>query len=148
MTSTARQTFQYDCNRDNETLSDDAVLFVTEAEVSKLQREYRQAEGQRKQWSNETQATLRKQESMLAKLEEDNSRLSEELALVKAEGASMKSVAVRLEELQLQATGYESLIEQESTRVGELDKEVHILFWRCFVLCCDVLTCFSADQNP
>eukprot|EP00037_Helgoeca_nana_P025701 m.284546 g.284546 ORF g.284546 m.284546 type:complete len:575 (+) comp27020_c2_seq2:239-1963(+) len=98
-----------------------------QAEVSKLQREYRQAEGQRRQWSNDTAATMRKQDMMLAKLDEDNKRLTEELALVKAEGQSMTSVADRLEELQLQATGYESLIDQESTRVDELGSEIKML---------------------
>jgi phage-related minor tail protein len=98
-----------------------------QAELQKLQREYRQAEGQRKAWSHETASTLRKQDVMLQQLRDDNARLKDELELVKAEGASMKSVAKRLEELHLQATGYESLIEEESDRVTELDKEIKSL---------------------
>ena len=74
---------------------------------------------------------------MLLTLEEDNERLKEELSLVQAEGNSMKSVAARLDELQLQASGYESLIEQENARVSELDSEVCILimFYTVTYLC-------------
>jgi hypothetical protein len=110
------------------------------AELSKLQREYRQAEGQRKTWGAETTMELRKQEAALLTLEEDNQRLKEELSLVQAEGNSMKAVAGRLDELQLQASGYESLIEQEGARVSDLDSEVCAIFHRvwcvlCFVRC-------------
>jgi hypothetical protein len=97
---------------------------------------------------------MRKQDMMLAKLDEDNKRLTEELALVKAEGQSMTSVADRLEELQLQATGYESLIDQESTRVDELGSEVRShpthphLFVHAVSVCLCVCVCAPLPCPP
>lgn len=96
-------------------------------EVTKLKRETRMLSEQKKSMQNESNATIRKQDAMIATLSKDNTALKEELSVAEQEmGAVMKSKET-ITNLQLQYEGYASEIKQEQARVQELDRAMNKL---------------------
>eukprot|EP00056_Hartaetosiga_gracilis_P000352 m.37980 g.37980 ORF g.37980 m.37980 type:complete len:539 (+) comp10171_c0_seq1:1275-2891(+) len=95
-----------------------------EAELKSLQREYRLIEGSRKAMSDEAQHTLCKQEAHIAKLQQDQKFLQDELQALNPKQSSGKGKRNTVTQQQRQLTTYETQIEEYLGVNAELDKQL------------------------
>jgi len=93
-------------------------------EVTKLKRETRMLSEHKKSMQNESGATIRKQDSMIATLTKDNEVLKREVKLAEAENGAMLQSKETITNLQLQHEGYTSECKQEDARSAQLDREM------------------------
>eukprot|EP00042_Codosiga_hollandica_P044626 m.444391 g.444391 ORF g.444391 m.444391 type:complete len:632 (+) comp56834_c0_seq2:2057-3952(+) len=84
---------------DRSRADDDADAAIAEAELTKLQKQYRLAEGDRKSYNEKTQAEIRLQLSTIAKLQQDNDMLKRELGDSQMESEQKGTQASRADEL-------------------------------------------------
>lgn len=94
-----------------------------------LQRKYNAMEKDRKSYSDESQAVIRKQRTTMDKLKKDNETLKEELALEtkQAMASNSSAAAAEIAKLQDQADTYTRKIEMEKRRIEELDKQIELM---------------------
>jgi len=101
---------------------------MAETELNRLSAASRQAEGSR-QFSDDSQAVLSNQRTMIDKLKSDNEQLKDELQLEKRHAKVYDSVSAQAQIAKLQDTGdmYTRKIELEKRRIEELDKQMEIM---------------------
>jgi chromosome segregation ATPase len=91
-----------------------------------LQKKYSAMERDRKAYSDESRAVIRKQRTTMDKLRKDNDTLKEELAIEtkQAMASNSSAAAAQIAKLQDQADTYTRKIEMEKRRIEELDKQI------------------------
>jgi len=94
----------------------DEDLESIEVELSRLHRQQRVTAGQRKALNDSSSNELRKQETQLVKLRNDNAVLKEDLRLAETEHNSQQSTGGLIRELKARYAGYEAEIEAEHER--------------------------------
>lgn len=103
---------------------DEVDVGAAEAELTKLQRQYRMAEGDRRSYTEESQNTIRKQKATLNQLIQDNDHLKQEIAAAEGTAASSQKANARQQELQARAESYQAEIESERQRCADLDNQL------------------------
>lgn len=100
---------------------------VAEAELVKLARQYRVAEGNRKAYTTESQNTIRKQQQQLAKLTKDNAEYKRQLKLLHSAKLDTAAAGDEVSQLLAQRQGYQEEIVEEMQRLKELQANIRAL---------------------
>ena len=102
---------------------------AVESELAELHRRYRLMEGDRKAYTEESQAIIRRQRAAIEKLKQDNEQLREELALESRSniGSANMSATQQLTKLQESVDDYETKLNDEKSRHEDLNKQVNLL---------------------
>lgn len=95
-----------------------------EEEYAHLKRQYKIMEGDRKTYSDESQMTIRKQRTAIAKLESDNVYLMGELKLAGERKTDTTGQDDRVKELDLELQSYKRKIRQEHEHLEAIDTEI------------------------
>ena len=100
-----------------------------ESELEDLHKKYRIIEGDRKAYSEEGQALLRKQRNTIDKLRGENDQLKSDLQLERKHAKLYDSVSAQAQISKLQDAGdmYTRKIEVEKRRIKELDKQMELM---------------------
>ena len=97
-------------------------------QLAELHRKYRIMEGNRRQYSEDSQNVIRRQRAAIDKLKADNLALKQELALeTRADFVAPPHVQDEITRLQDEADSYTRKIELERRRVEELEKTIGVL---------------------
>eukprot|EP00428_Durinskia_dybowskii_P078286 CAMPEP_0170356416 /NCGR_PEP_ID=MMETSP0117_2-20130122/1162_1 /TAXON_ID=400756 /ORGANISM="Durinskia baltica, Strain CSIRO CS-38" /LENGTH=629 /DNA_ID=CAMNT_0010610515 /DNA_START=40 /DNA_END=1929 /DNA_ORIENTATION=- len=100
-----------------------------QAELQQLQREYRHMEINRRAYSDESQALLRKQQSNIDKLRRDNEVLKNDIAVI-LRGSNRPMSNAQQEFLQAltdQGDKYATSIEFEKANIQTMEEQIHIM---------------------
>jgi len=98
-------------------------------ELQALQKEYRHMEINRRAYSDESQALLRKQQSNIDKLRKDNEALKNDIAVI-MRGSSRPMSTVQQEFIQAltdQGDKYATSIEFERANIQTMEEQIHIM---------------------
>ena len=109
--------------------TDLAATDPRQAELQQLQREYRHMEINRRAYSDESQALLRKQQSNIDKLRKDNETLKNDIAVI-MRGSSKPMSTTQQEFIQAltdQGDKYASSIEFERSNVQTMEEQIQIM---------------------
>ena len=100
-----------------------------ETELFALQKEYRVMEHNRRQYAEESQALLRKQQSTIDKLRRDNEELKNEIALSQRSTSNKFSASAQetLGKLHDDGDKYASAIEFERRQISTMEEQVNIM---------------------
>jgi chromosome segregation ATPase len=105
------------------------VIDPRQAELQQLQREYRHMELNRRAYSEESQALLRKQQSTIDKMRKDNDAIKQEIALImrssnKPQTSSQQSTIQKLHD---QGDLYANTIEYERGNIQNMEEQIQIM---------------------
>ena len=97
-------------------------------QLAELHRKYRIMEGDRRQYSEESQNVIRRQRAAIDKLKSDNRALKQEIEVVtRADYVPPAHVQDKITRLQDEADSYSRKIGLEHRRVEELEKTISVL---------------------
>mmetsp|Transcript_22591 Transcript_22591/g.31476 ORF Transcript_22591/g.31476 Transcript_22591/m.31476 type:complete len:541 (-) Transcript_22591:280-1902(-) len=97
-----------------------------EVQLADMQRKYRIMEGNRKNYSEDSQGIIRRQRATIDKVKLDNESLNREIALYKEGGTLSLANQKAMTDLQDEADVHLRKIEVERRRLEELDKQLHL----------------------
>ena len=106
-----------------------STVDARQMELHALQREYRNMEINRRQYAEESQALLRKQQQTIEKLRKDNDALKSDIAMT-MRGSTKPMSGIQLDSLQyLQDQGdkYANYIEFEKRNIETMEEQIQIL---------------------
>lgn len=105
------------------------IVDPRETELFALQKEYRVMEHNRRQYAEESQALLRKQQSTIDKLRRDNEELKSEIALSQRSTSNKFSTASQqaLGKLHEDGDKYASQIEFERRQISTMEEQINIM---------------------
>lgn len=107
----------------------DSMVDTRESELFALQKEYRVMEHNRRQYAEESQALLRKQQSTIDKLRRDNEELKNEIALSQRSKSNKFSSSAQeaLGRLHEDGDKYASAIEFERRQISTMEEQINIM---------------------
>jgi coiled-coil domain-containing protein 63/114 len=110
-------------------MGDSMVVDPRETELFALQKEYRVMEHNRRQYAEESQALLRKQQSTIDKLRRDNEELKGEIALSQRSTSNKFSSSSQQALAKLHEDGdkYASSIEFERRQISTMEEQINIM---------------------
>lgn len=110
-------------------MTDVATTDPRQLELQQLQREYRHMEINRRAYSDESQALLRKQQANIDKLRKDNETLKNDIAVI-MRGSNRPMSTVQQEFIQAltdQGDKYASSIEFEKSNIATMEEQINIM---------------------
>ncbi|XP_070572078.1 coiled-coil domain-containing protein 63-like [Ptychodera flava] len=107
-------------------ISEPEIDGAAEAELSKLQRQYRIMEGDRKAYNEETQNIIRKQKTEIEALQNEKDDITTDLKLAQSKDNAKKDRdnTRQLENLIQREDEYDALLEIEKEKIADLDMKI------------------------
>ncbi|KAF5287633.1 hypothetical protein FQA39_LY15836 [Lamprigera yunnana] len=122
---------------------------LAEAELGKLQRQYRIMEGDRRAFSEETQTKLGKQRRMISVLRKEQSEMITDLKVATSDANKRRDqrATVQLNRMLDEHETYSDLIKKEKTNLNEVNQEIQKLEKRVNEIRCKGITDATFEEK-